>query len=46
MSKPAPSSISGAMDPRTVTLPEEGLYTPEMILSSVDLPLPFKPIRP
>ena len=46
ISKPAPSSMSGAMVPFTVTLPLLGLYTPAMVLSRVDLPEPFKPTRP
>ena len=45
-SKPAPSSIKGAMLPRTVMVPSEGSRTPAMHLSMVDLPEPFVPTRP
>ena len=46
MSKPAPSSMSGAIEPLTVTEPIEGLYTPAITFRSVDLPEPLRPIRP
>ena len=45
-SNPAPSSMSGAMVPRTVTLPAEGLNTPDITFRRVDLPEPFSPTRP
>ena len=46
MSKPAPSSMSGAMVPRTVHVPSDASSTPAMILSMVDLPEPLVPTRP
>ena len=46
MSKPAPSSISGAIVPFTSQVPLEGSSTPAMILSMVDLPEPLVPTRP
>ena len=45
-SKPAPSSISGAIEPSTLTLPSEGESMPQMILSIVDLPDPLGPMIP
>ena len=46
MSKPAPSSMSGAMLPLIVQEPSVGSRTPAMILSSVDLPEPLVPRIP
>src|SRR5262245_17119560 len=46
MSKPAPSSISGATVPRTSTLPSVGRSTRAITLRSVDLPAPFRPMMP
>ena len=42
--KPAPSSSSAPMRPRVRTLPEVGVSTPVISLSSVDLPAPFSPM--
>ena len=46
MSKPAPSSIKGAMLPLMVQVPSVGSSTPAMILSMVDFPEPFVPRMP
>src|SRR5580704_8766018 len=44
--KPAPSSNRPASFPRTATSPEVGCNTPQMHLSRVDLPEPFRPRMP
>ena len=44
--KPAPSSISAEMRPRTTTSPTLGLVMPATSLSSVLLPDPLRPITP
>src|SRR3974390_684452 len=44
--KPAPSSRSPASLPRTATSPDVGWRTPQMHLSSVDLPEPLRPRMP
>ena len=46
MSKPAPSSMSGAILPLTVHDPLLGSSTPAMIFRMVDLPEPFVPRMP
>ena len=43
ISNPAPSSISGATLPRTVTLPRVGQKMPEITFKRVLLPQPFSP---
>ena len=46
ISKPAPSSINGEIDPFTVTVPSVGLNIPEIIFNVVLFPLPLSPMRP
>lgn len=43
---PARSSRRGATLPCTLTLPSSGRRTPAIILSRVDLPVPFLPTMP
>ena len=45
-SKPAPSSINGAIFPWTLIVPLYGLIIPLIALSSVDLPDPLVPMIP
>ena len=44
--KPAPVAMRPAMRPRVRTVPWSGRITPLIILSSVDLPEPLRPISP
>lgn len=44
--KPTPSSMKGTSFPLMVTFPRSGTYMPEIILSNVDLPEPFRPTIP
>ena len=46
MLKPAPSSRSAEIRPRTSTSPLVGLRTPVMIFKMVDFPEPFVPMIP
>ena len=45
-SKPVPSSIKGAIDPRITAQPDVGVMIPAATRRSVDLPAPFEPITP